>query len=280
MADSLSLPRRRPRETRARAVGYVLAGGLLVGYFVFRETLHDTSFASGYLLTGVVLFLTALHARKQIPSPPLGTAATWVRLHLVAGWLSVLLFAIHLRVRIPDGILEGVLALLFVFTAASGIVGHLLNRRFSRRLASLEIEVIYEDIPAQIVQLQERSDQIAVTWSERDEQQGLADFHQHRVAGFLRGSQRFLRHLLGDRGASLRLTQEMKSKSRYLDLDSQSVLEELIQIVRTKDDLDHHRALQGTLKYWLFLHIPATYAMWAVLVVHIVLAHLYHGGVR
>jgi len=54
--------------------------------------------------------------------------------------------------------------------------------------------------------------------------------------------------------------------------------ERLADLVRQKDGLDYHRALQLTLKGWLFIHIPFTYSLLLFIVVHVVLVLGFSGG--
>ena len=54
---------------------------------------------------------------------------------------------------------------------------------------------------------------------------------------------------------------------------------EMGSLIRGKDDLDHQDALQGTLKYWLFIHIPLTYSLLILSLVHALLASAYSAGI-
>ena len=119
-------------------------------------SLHDTSFVSGYLLALLLVCLASFSVRKAIVAPPIGRVATWLRLHVLGGWLAVALFAIHVDFRIADGWIEGSLALLFVLTAVSGVVGSILNRVLSRRLGHLEEEVLLERIEPRLLALRQR----------------------------------------------------------------------------------------------------------------------------
>ena len=51
------------------------------------------------------------------------------------------------------------------------------------------------------------------------------------------------------------------------------------ELVIAKDNLDFHRANGGLLKLWLFIHIPATYALIVAIVVHILLAYSFSTGI-
>jgi len=51
-------------------------------------------------------------------------------------------------------------------------------------------------------------------------------------------------------------------------------------LVRQKDGLDYHYALQLVLKGWLFTHIPLTYSLLLLTLVHVVLVFAFSGGAR
>jgi peptidoglycan biosynthesis protein MviN/MurJ (putative lipid II flippase) len=57
-------------------------------------------------------------------------------------------------------------------------------------------------------------------------------------------------------------------------------IEKLAQLVRQKDGLDYHRALQLALRLWLFIHIPLTYGLMVFTVLHVVLVFGFSGGAR
>ena len=59
-----------------------------------------------------------------------------------------------------------------------------------------------------------------------------------------------------------------------------AVLEKLAQLVRRKDGLDYHHALQTALKLWLFAHVPLTYSLIIFSLLHIVLVYAFSGGAR
>ena len=48
-------------------------------------------------------------------------------------------------------------------------------------------------------------------------------------------------------------------------------MDEMKELVEVKSDLDYQYTLQAALKYWLFVHIPATYALFLFVLVHVVL---------
>ena len=67
---------------------------------------------------------------------------------------------------------------------------------------------------------------------------------------------------------------------RFTNEAERAALDKLAALVRQKDGLDYHRALQLTLKLWLFVHIPLTYGLLVFTVLHIVLVFGFSGGVQ
>jgi hypothetical protein len=67
--------------------------------------------------------------------------------------------------------------------------------------------------------------------------------------------------------------------SRYLAPKERDYLIQLRALVTKKDELDHQNALQIVLRAWLFVHVPATYAMLLLAVVHLVIAHAFGGDI-
>jgi hypothetical protein len=73
---------------------------------------------------------------------------------------------------------------------------------------------------------------------------------------------------------------ELEDLRRYLNEQERATLEKLAQLVRQKDGLDYHHAVQTTLKLWLFVHVPLTYGLMIFSLMHIVLVFAFSGGAR
>jgi hypothetical protein len=75
-----------------------------------------------------------------------------------------------------------------------------------------------------------------------------------------------------------RLLAELTGATRYLSDDERKTAEELFALVRRRDDLDYHEALQWRLRAWLFVHIALTYPLLTAAALHAWLAHVFYGG--
>jgi hypothetical protein len=265
-------------KRRIIQIGIVLLLGILilVIHTVFRVTLRSTSFLTGWLLFGTIIFLSSYNARKKLPFLPLGTSASWLNLHLYGGWTALFLFALHCN-RWPQTPFALLLAGLFLTVALSGVLGIFLSRNLAGRLTTRGGEVIYERIPALRQEIRERAEQLALQSIREVDAQTIAQFYTQRLQPFLSGPKNFFYHFIESGAPWARLQGDIKGLERHLDAREMEIMNQMRDLVRAKDDLDYHFSLQSVLKYWLFIHIPVTFALLLFVVVHIFLIHAFLG---
>jgi hypothetical protein len=267
------------RRLRNVAIVLVIAAIIVFLHAVVAVGLQEPAFFSGWLLLVTILTLAFLNARKKLPFLALSSVSAWLQFHVYAGWLSIALFVIHLRGRIPDGSLETTLAILFVFVAGSGVIGVFLSVAFPKRLTRRGEEVIFERIPEFREMLRRGADELIVRSAEETSSTTLADFYVARLKHLFDGPRDFFEHLFEMNLTQYAVSSEIQSVRRYLNDKEQDILDELAELVTRKQDLDYHFTLQATLKGWLFLHIPLTYCMLILAFVHLVLVYSFTGGV-
>jgi len=269
----------RARGCRAPAVCVALLLLAAGWYRLMHVALRPTALWTGAALLALVLLLTLFNARKKLPFLPLLNASSWTTFHVYAGWFAVGLFLLHVQFRLPRGRLETVLALLFAAVVVSGILGLLFSRNLPARLTRHGEEVIFERVPALRRQLQESVEKLALDSVAETGSSTLADFYTARLKGYFDRPHDFWFHLFGsNRRLHARLTR-LAELDRYLSEKERAVAAVLTESIRAKDNLDFHRAGQGLLKGWLFVHIPLTYSLIALAIVHGVLAWAFtHGG--
>jgi hypothetical protein len=244
----------------------------------FHRALPDYAFLTGWVLFLVMVILTVYNARKKLPFLPLGNSETWLQIHIYGGFFTVVLFAIHLDFRPPHGWFDATLAVLFAIVSVSGVVGLVLTRTLPRRLLTRGGEVIYEKIPALRHALRTEAETLAL--GEKTLSPAIAEFYARRLADFFSGPKNFWLHLAESRRPLNDLMAEFDDLRRFLNDADRATLEKLAWLVRQKDGLDYHRALQSTLKLWLFVHIPFTYSLMLFTLVHLVLVFAFSGGAR
>lgn len=245
--------------------------------------LGRSSYASGYLLYGLVAFLALFNLRKKLPMLPLGSASAWLQLHIYVGLVAGGLFAMHAFVasdgslHLPGGVFETCLVMVFTMTFVSGVVGLVVTRRTPKLLRAAGEQVVYERIP-QIRRALDRDARATVLGSvSATGATTLADFYTARLYEFFARPRSFGYFLRPTGIRRRKLLHEMRDLSRYLTSQEQTACERLFGLVRKKDDLDFHHARQKLLKVWLFGHIGLTYVLIVAATWHGVMALAFRG---
>ncbi len=267
------------RRTVNISVTVLTAMVVLAVSMVGQGTLRPVGFLSGGVLLGLIVFLALYNVRKALPFLPLGSSAGWLQLHIYGGLLSFLVFAIHVDYSIPNGVFEGALALLYLAVFVSGLIGLYMTRTYPKRLTDLGNEVVFEHIPVARRQLREQIQALVLESSSEVGASAIPEFYRDRIRPFVFGQHDVLSHLIrGSSGRWRSLMRAMADQIRYLKDDERRVMAQLETLIIRKHQLDTQYALQGALKVWLFLHIPATYALLIVAFFHSILVHAWSGG--
>jgi hypothetical protein len=268
------------RRTFSICVTVLTAIIVLAVYTIGSGTLRQHGFLSGWILLALIVFLALYNVRKALPFLPLGSSASWLQFHIYCGFLTFLMFAIHVRFAVPNGVFECSLALIYLSVFLSGIIGLYMSRTYPRRLTDLGNEVIFEHIPVVRRQLQDQIESLLLKCNSEAATSALAEFYKDRIRPFIVGQHDVVSHLiLGSSWRYRSLVRAIADQNRYLNDNERQVLTEVESLVSRKHQVDTQYALQGALKMWLFFHIPATYALLIFAVFHSVLVHAWSGGV-
>jgi hypothetical protein len=143
-------------------------------------------------------------------------------------------------------------------------------------LATRGGEVLYENIPALRHALRQEAETLALSGG----QSAIAEFYVQHLSEFFAGAKYFWAHLLDSRRPLNALVSELDELRRYLNESERATVEKLSELAQRKDGLDYHHALQATLKLWLFVHLPLTYSLMILSVLHVVLVFAFSGGAR
>ncbi len=259
----------------------VLLAVLLFSWFLFavlETSIQATSFWTGWLLFFLVTSLALFNGRKKLPFLPLGTAANWMQYHIYAGFFSIVVFVAHTGVGMPSGALETSLSLLFVLIALSGVLGLILSRIIPVGLTTRGEPVLFERIPALRAGLQVEVEDLVVACARDHQTTTISDFYTNRLEPFFRAPSNLAYHLLGSARPIRELEREIAAMDRYLNDGERSVLAEIRELAQLKDDLDYQWARQLVLKGWLFIHIPLTFSLLVVVLLHIFVVYGFRGN--
>jgi len=249
----------------------------VIVYTVYWLQLRHTGFITGWTLFLLMLALAGYNARKKLPFLPLVSSANWLQFHLYAGFFTFVLFLLHVRFRVPAGTLEVILAGLYCAVFGSGIVGLGLSRAIPARLTTRGEEVIFERVPMLRRRLGEELEGLIARAVASTASVTLPDFYARRLLAFFEGPRHFWWHLAQSNRPVHTLLNELLDSYRYLSAAEQKIADEIADLIRIKDDLDYHSAHQALLKYWLFVHIPLTYSLLLVALLHGVMVYAFLG---
>jgi hypothetical protein len=266
------------RRTVRICITMLIAVLVFVFFGLAGGTLQASGYRSGWVLLGLVVFLASYNLRKLLPFLPLGSSAAWLQFHIYCGFLTFLLFAIHIRFSVPNGVFECLLAVLYLTVFISGVVGLYLTRTYPQRLTNLGKEVVFEDIPVARRKLHEEIESLVLECNSEGETSAITEFYRQSVHPFIVGQRGTFSHLTrGVSGHWRRLMRAIDDQNRYLNEEERLVLVELKELINQKNQLDAQYAFQGALRLWLFIHIPATYSLLIFAFFHSVLVHAWSG---
>ncbi len=263
------------RSHRSWAIGSAAALAVsAAAYIPYAASSDGPSGGSAMGLTygvagfAAMAFAGLLSVRKKFPIWRIGRAQTWMRGHLWLGALSFPLICFHAGFA-AGGPLTRALMWLFAIVFVSGVAGAALQHVLPRlMLERVPMETIYEQIPHVRLQLVDEAD--AIVAAVAAEGTALADFYARDMRPFVERPD--ARHWLADarqaQGRFAQLRTVLPAALHPVVDDLASLCEEERQLSR---QLRLHRLLHG----WLLVHVPLSFALLLLSVVHIVMAVRY-----
>jgi hypothetical protein len=211
------------------------------------------------------------------------SAARWRKIHIFVGYLLIAAFISHSDFSLPDTGFEWALWAGFVLVTLSGIFGTYLAWSLKAKHEIGE-GISYDRIPARRAELA-RDVHAAVTKMDTPDaaialpappyNAWIMDLYTTHLRDFFQGQRNFIAHLIGSQRPVRRLTDEIDNLSRYVDQRSQEKLAAIRDLVIEKDRLDFARVYLGLAKGWPFVHVPVTYALIVLTVLHVLVVYAF-----
>jgi hypothetical protein len=286
----VSRAERRTRYfTGQTANGLLIAatsGGLFWLVWLYGNGLRDPRYLDGWVLALGMGVQLAFHIAIKTASLPPKSAARWRRIHILIGYLLIAVFVSHSDFSLPDTAFEWALWAGFVLVTLSGIFGTYLTWSL-RAKHGIDESLAYDRIPARRAELalavhaaaaQADPAVAAIALPAPPHDAWIMDLYRTHLRDFLRRPRNLTAHLIGSQRPLKRLTDEIDNLSRYVDQRSQEKLAAIRNLVVEKDRLDFARVHLGLARAWLFVHVPATYALIVLTLLHILVAYSYSSG--
>jgi hypothetical protein len=239
---------------------------------------------------GFMTFVTLLSLRKKFPIWRIGRTQSWMRGHLWLGALSLPLILLHAGFLFGHG-LTSILMWLFVVVYVSGVFGAYLQHTMPRRIMhDVPMETIYDQIGHVRKQLLDEADTVvadacgslqvevpvaasgavalaSVMRVAADDTAPLREFYVREMRAFVQAPSRS--HPLANEttaaGRFSRLRALVQPALAGALTDLENICEEERQLLRQEK-------MHGLLHSWLVIHVPLSFALMALAVVHIVMA--------
>ncbi|HWF17962.1 MAG TPA: hypothetical protein VG754_01770 [Verrucomicrobiae bacterium] len=240
--------------------------------YALRVHLRRAELVSGLTLFAFIVILTLFNARKKLPFLPLLRASTWLQIHIYAGLLSCVMFGLHVGWKLPRGVFESILAVLFCLVSASGLAGLAFSRWSPGRLTVHGENVIFERIPALRTALRHEVEEMVADSIAKSQSSTISDYYETKLRNYFSARRYLWHHLLGNNKPLFKLLSEAQALDRYFNAEERVIMARIVEKIQAKNNLDFQQVSQGLLKGWLFVHIPLTYAMILAATVHGIMA--------
>jgi len=245
-------------------------------YWVNMTFIHDMLsplYFSGWSLLSITLLLIAFNLRKKLSFIPIGSAYFWAQLHIYFGFLMGFIFLLHIDYAIPNGFLELSLATIFIITFISGIFGLILSRWLPRIMRQHSETVIYERIPSLKSRLIAEAENGFQESIKNDSEKVLLDFYSDAALPFLHNTNSHWSHLWNSRKEYVNWNNKLDALRHFLNETEIASLESLKQLIYQKISLDTQYVGRSLLRNWLLVHIPLSYCLLLLALLHLVLVY-------
>ena len=263
-----------------RSLVYACSGSLL---FILTwawavktdNSLGISDFSTGWVLFFVLFILALFGARKRLPFLPLGPASDWLKIHVVGGFLALLLFWLHTDEVWPSSFYGQLLTVLFYAISLSGIVGLLMESFFPSQLTHTKLEVIYERIPKELAEIRNEVEILVEECTKENKSSVLAQHYLETLRWYFQRPRFFMSNVGGSEKPQHWVHQQCMILERFLNEKERKYLDKVYLLAEKKRKIDFHYALQKMLKTWLLIHIPLAGAVMAMVFWHLIVIQVY-----
>jgi hypothetical protein len=262
-----------------------ISSGLFWLVWIYGNGLRDPRYLDGWVLAGGMGVQLYFHIAIKTASLSPKSAMRWRKIHIFLGYLLIAAFISHSDFSLPDTGFEWALWAGFVMVTLSGIFGAYLAWSLKAK-GRIDEGVSYDRIPtlrtelardvAAVAETDLASTQIALPGLPHDA--WIIDLYTNYLRDFFQGPRNFTAHLIGSQRPLKRLTDEIEDLSRYVDLQSKEKLAAIKNLVVEKDRLDFARVYLGLTRGWLFVHVPVTYGLIVLTVLHVLVVYAFSSG--
>jgi hypothetical protein len=263
-----------------------ISGVLFWLVWIYGNSLRDPRYFDGWILAAGMSVQVYFHVTIKSSALSPKAAMRWRRLHVFLGYVLFAVFISHSDYSLPDTAFEWALWTGFMLVTLSGIFGTYLAWS-SKAKRKIDERIVYDRIPIRRAEIAREIHAIATTPDAQTEiglpapphHAWIMDLYADHLQGFFRRHRNFTGHLIGSQRPLKRLTHEIDSLSGFVDKPSQDKLAAMTALVLEKDRLDFAQVYLGLTRAWLFVHVPATYGLIVMALLHVIVVYSFSSGV-
>lgn len=215
---------------------------------------HETFFSGGTLFACIVL-LCAFSMRKKLVMLPLLSVAAWTQIHIYTGFFALAVYLAHVPAILANGFFESGLSLLFLAVSGSGIYGLYLSRTAPKKLTAVPGEFRFDQISWHRQMIYDRATDVLRSLETSLASPVLASYFRNSLQPYFSGGVAVDFMIVPNTLRRRKLLLGLGELERYLSPELLPASGELAALVRKRDELDLHFALQWRLRVWLVFHI-------------------------
>ena len=224
--------------------------------------------AATVLLVCVFLWMVR---RRSLCLYALSRAWPFLQIHVYGGVLFLLLVLMHTGFKLPHGVLNIWLWSMSIWVVLSGLLGIALQKWIPTLLTSgLSIEVHYDRIPELITEARQKAERLIQTC-----ELPVQDFYRTKLAPILAKPQPRLIFFLDITAGQTAKFKQFDTLRILLPDGEKQKLDHLLDICKTKLEMDAHCSLQRALRWWLYLHVPCSILLFVLTIIHVFVVFYY-----
>lgn len=266
----------------------VISVGLFLLVSIYGYALRDPRYLDGWILAGGMSLQLGFHIAIKTNKLSPKSVVRWRKFHIFVGYLLIAAFLSHTNFSLPDAGFEWALWTGFALVMLSGIFGTYLtwslkakggiDDRFSSDLIPSRAAELAREV-REVVTMPDPSS-VASTLPAPPHDAWIVDLYANHLKDFFERRRNFFSCLVGSQNALQRLTAEIDSLSPYVDARGQEKLTAIRKLVVEKDRLDFARVHSALSRGSQFVHVPVTYGLVVISVLHVLVVYSYSSGAR
>ena len=261
----------RQRRFLAILVTALASAFFLLSHLTIQNRLGHVAFYSGGTLLACIILLMLFGLRKRLVMLPILSVAAWTQIHIYTGIFAFVVYLAHVPSIIANGFFESALSLLFLVVSISGFYGVYISRTAPRKMTAVPGEFRFDQFSWHRQTLNDRAIDVLRNLENSLASPVLANYFRDYLQPYFSTGVTIDFLLMPNGMRRRRLLLGLQDLDRYLTPEVRSASGQLASLVRKRDELDYHFALQWKLRVWLAVHATFASVLLVASLLHVLL---------